>query len=149
PVDIKAEATLSPTICAEALVYEPERIPSAIFLTGVTGFLGAFLLRELLDQTQAYVYCLVRAKDEMESRSRIEKVLKSYSLWEESFGSRIVPVPGDLAKPLLGLSFEAFQDLANRIDVIYHNGALVNFVYPYSVLKATNVLSTEEILKLA
>ncbi len=70
-------------------------------------------------------------------------------IWEDTFAPRIIPVSGDLAKPLLGLDIINFEQLASKIDVIYHNGALVNFVYPYSALKVTNVLGTQEILKLA
>lgn len=33
--------------------------------------------------------------------------------------------------------------------MVYHNGALVNFTYQYSDLKAANVLGTQEILRLA
>jgi myxalamid-type nonribosomal peptide synthetase MxaA len=58
-------------------------------------------------------------------------------------------VPGDLAKPNLGLSPDVFRTLAAQVDTIYHSGALVNFVYPYSVLKGPNVLATEDILRLA
>ena len=39
--------------------------------------------------------------------------------------------------------------MASQIDVIYHNGAFVNLTYPYSVLKLSNVLETQEILRLA
>jgi thioester reductase-like protein len=39
--------------------------------------------------------------------------------------------------------------MASQIDVIYHNGAFVKFTYPYSVLKLSNVLGTQEILRLA
>jgi thioester reductase-like protein len=49
----------------------------------------------------------------------------------------------------LGLSSERFAQLADRIDTIYHNGADVNFFKPYSQLKATNVLGTQEVLRLA
>ena len=41
------------------------------------------------------------------------------------------------------------EQLANEIDVIYHNGAMVNFVYPYHAHKASNVLGTQEVLRLA
>ncbi|BDI19722.1 hypothetical protein ANSO36C_55240 [Nostoc cf. commune SO-36] len=41
------------------------------------------------------------------------------------------------------------QRIAAQIDVIYHNGAFVNFTYPYSQLKAANVLGTQEVLRLA
>ncbi len=33
--------------------------------------------------------------------------------------------------------------------MIYHNGAAINLIYPYSVLKAANVLGTQEVLRLA
>jgi thioester reductase-like protein len=39
--------------------------------------------------------------------------------------------------------------MANQIDAIYHNGALLNYVYPYSKFKPINVLGTEEVLRLA
>ena len=123
--------------------------PTAIFLTGVTGFLGAFLLYELLQQTEADIYCLVRSANITEAKQRIQNTLQSYLLWNEHLSSRIIPVVGDLSEPLLGLSEREFLVLAEQLDVIYHNGALVNFTYPYSALKAANVLGTEEILRLA
>ncbi|MTJ53551.1 amino acid adenylation domain-containing protein [Anabaena sp. UHCC 0253] len=123
--------------------------PQAILLTGATGFLGAFLLWELLQQTQADIYCLVRARDIVSAKKKIQKTLDSYLIGNESFYQRIIPVIGDLSQPYLGLNKNEFQDLANQVDVIYHNGAWVNHIYPYSVLKPANVLGTQEILKLA
>ncbi len=75
--------------------------------------------------------------------------MESYLLWDESFSRRIITVNGDLAKPLLGLNEEKFESIASKIDVIYHNGAWVNFTYPYSLLKSANVLRTQEVLRLA
>jgi thioester reductase-like protein len=118
-------------------------------LTGATGFLGAFLLNELLQQTSADIYCLIRAENINLAQERIENKLKSYLLWDDSFSQRIIPVVGDLSQPLLGLSNDYFAKLASLVDVIYHNGAWVNFTYPYSQLKAANVLGTQEVLRLA
>jgi thioester reductase-like protein len=70
-------------------------------------------------------------------------------LWNDRFADRITPVPGDLARPSWGLSDEQFQTLAQTIDVIYHCGAWVNFTYPYTALKAANVLSVHEAIRLA
>jgi amino acid adenylation domain-containing protein/thioester reductase-like protein len=147
--DLKADAILDPTIRPEIVPSEPVTEPARVFLTGATGFLGAFLLHELLQQTQADIYCLVRASTTAEGAKSLQRTLESYSFWDASLSARIIPVVGDLARPLLGLSAEQFQSLATQIDVIYHNGALVNFIYPYSALKATNVLGTQEILRLA
>ncbi|NEP55217.1 MAG: non-ribosomal peptide synthetase, partial [Moorea sp. SIO3C2] len=54
--------------------------PKAIFLTGATGFLGAFLLYELLQQTDATVYCLVRAATHGEGLTRLRSTFAKYSL---------------------------------------------------------------------
>ncbi|HYW19648.1 MAG TPA: amino acid adenylation domain-containing protein [Nodularia sp. (in: cyanobacteria)] len=148
-IDLNAEAVLEPTISPEKPYIWSITAPKAIFLTGATGFLGSFLLAELLQQTQADIYCLVRAANPETGKQKIHSCLTTYSLWEESFNSRIVPVMGELSQPLLGLTKEEFTALASQIDIIYHNGAMVNFVYPYSVLKPTNVLGTQEILRLA
>lgn len=50
---------------------------------------------------------------------------------------------------MLGISSEQFQTLAGNIDTIYHSAALLNYVFPYSALKAANVLGTQEVLRLA
>jgi thioester reductase-like protein len=148
-LDLNAEAVLDPTIRPDQATIGPVTEPSSILLTGATGFLGAFLLQELLEQTSADVYCLVRSADLETATVRLQKNLESYDLWQESFGSRIIPVLGDLAQPRLGLSPEQFEWLSTQIDSIYHNGALLNYVYPYSRFKPINVLGTEEVLRLA
>jgi len=146
-VDLVAEAVLDPSIRAEG---EPADIahPREVFLTGATGFLGAFLLRELLRQTDARVHCLVRARDEQSGLERIRRRLSEAEIWEDGMAARIVAVPGDLEQPRWGLSEEAFSALGNCVDAVYHCGAWVNFTYPYKALKAANVTATEEALRL-
>ncbi|MEH1848186.1 MAG: thioester reductase domain-containing protein [Nostoc sp.] len=120
-----------------------------LLLTGATGFIGAFLLDELLRQTNASIYCLVKAETIEAAQEKIKAALQSYKLWDASLAERIVPVLGDLTQPSLGFSRSQFQDLARQIDVIYHNGARVNHTEPYTRLKGANVLGTQEILRLA
>jgi thioester reductase-like protein len=62
---------------------------------------------------------------------------------------RVIPLAGDLTQPNLGLPQDTFEELARRIDVIHHAGALVNFIYPYSELRAANVTGTRELVRLA
>ncbi|MBF0215346.1 MAG: thioester reductase domain-containing protein, partial [Magnetococcales bacterium] len=128
--------------------------PRMIFLTGVTGFLGAFLLDELLRQTQAEIHCLVRGcETRSKAGQRIRRNLRHYGLtdWinDDTLDPRIIPVPGDLSRPRLGLSESAFETLAQEMELIYHIGAEVNLLYPYSAIQAANVLGTHEILRLA
>jgi amino acid adenylation domain-containing protein/thioester reductase-like protein len=145
--DFKTETVLDKTIYPPTVgkfILEPK----AILLTGASGFLGAFLLAELLQQTTADIYCLVRSTNLEDSHTKLQNILKSYGIWQEIWNARIIPIVGDLAKPLLGLETEKFQQLASIIDVIYHNGAWVHHIYPYSILKPANVLGTQEILRL-
>lgn len=148
-LDLNAEAVLDPAISPQDVPPGSMTEAAHIFLTGATGFLGAFLLRELLQQTRADIYCLVRCSNTEEGKERIQRNLESYLLGTESRTPRIIPVAGDLSKPLLGLSTEEFQMLAKRIDIVYHSGASVNWFYSYNRLKTTNVLGTQEVLRLA
>ncbi|MBE9169068.1 amino acid adenylation domain-containing protein [Pleurocapsales cyanobacterium LEGE 06147] len=146
---LEAEAALDPAIDPDDLPFDFVTEPNNVLITGVTGFLGAFLLYELLEQTQASVYCLVRATNAETGKQKIRSNLEKYLIWNEEYSSRIVPVIGDLSQPSLGLSQRQFLELANKIEVIYHNGASISLIHPYSVLRAANVLGTQELLKLA
>ncbi len=80
---------------------------------------------------------------------RIRNNLRKYQLWDDRLAARIHPVIGDFSLPRLGLDDREYKRLACEVDVIYHNGALVNFVFPYHAHKQANVGGTLEILKLA
>ena len=150
-IDFTAEARLDLTISRGGARSRPRpdwRSPREVLLTGATGFLGAHLLSELLAATDARVWCLVRARDESEALRRIAQSAERYELPPPSAG-RVAPLPGDLAQPGLGLSDTRFRALARGLDIIYHPGALVNFIYPYQELRAANVAGTREVIRLA
>jgi amino acid adenylation domain-containing protein/thioester reductase-like protein len=150
-IDFTAEAGLDLTITRDGARPRPRpdwRSPREILLTGATGFLGAHLLRELVAATDARIWCLVRARDETEALHRIAQAAARYELPEPP-ADRAVPLPGDLAQPGLGLPDAQFRALARDVDIIYHPGALVNFIYPYQELRAANVAGTREVIRLA
>ena len=148
--NLASEAVLDESIQpSTAVPFEFSAYPDNIFVTGGTGFLGAFLIQELLEQTNADIYCLVRAGSFDEGKDRLTNKFQAYQLWDEAYDSRVIPVLGDLSQPLLGMTQEAFDMLATNMDAIYHSAALLNYVYPYSALKNANVLGTQEILRLA
>ena len=143
--DWQQDRTLPANITPTALPSRWPESPQTILLTGATGFLGAFLLSELLTQTAAQIYCLVRTP----SADQLQRCLSSYQLWHPDMASRLISVPGDLRQARLGWSESQFQTLATQIDCIYHNGAQVHHISPYAQLKAANVGGTLEIIKLA
>ncbi|MCF1496236.1 amino acid adenylation domain-containing protein [Agrobacterium vitis] len=117
-----------------------------VFLTGASGFLGAYLLRELLRQPETQVWCHVRGDAGMD---RIKQSLAGFGLWDPTFAPRIHPVTGDLEKPDLGISQTDYAALTTCIDTVIHNGAAVKHMLPYERLRAPNVGGTREILRLA
>lgn len=126
-----------------------EQAPRNILLTGATGFLGRFLLRELLSRTSAIIHCLVRAEDRDHGRRRVLSALAaegiSLSTNEER---RIRIVPGDLSEFRLGISREGWTTLCDEIDTAYHCAAETNLLSSYRELSPTNVGGTREILRL-
>ena len=120
-----------------------------IFLTGATGFLGAFLLDSLLLRTGATLYCMVRPRKDGDLMAPIRANLEGYGLWRPGRARRIVPVAGDLEAPLLGLAEDEFDSLAREVDVVIHTAARVNLAYPYQALKGANVDGTREVLRLS
>lgn len=150
-VDLAAQVVLPEDIdgrlVAAAIV--PRATPRSVLLTGATGFLGAYVLRDLIDLTTAEVACLVRADSAQEGVQRIRNNLEQYGLWRHGDEARLYPLIGDLSSPRLGLSEAAFADAADRIDAIIHNGGMVNFLAPYGRHEAANVGGTREVLRLA
>ncbi|GGK49705.1 hypothetical protein GCM10011591_21490 [Nocardia camponoti] len=144
-----ADLALDPAISVDGIAPERTGEAESVLLTGATGFLGSFLLRELLEQTNATVYCLVRATDEAAARDRIDATGQQFKIDFSDYRDRIVPVPGDLARPFLGIEPAQYAMLAERIDAIYHNGAQVNHIEPYSRMRAANVGGTIEVMRLA
>lgn len=135
---LRADAVPPPEIRLRT-VHSPRspRVPSAstprrILLTGATGFLGRHLLGQLLARTDARIHCLVR-------QSSIDRLPVT---------DRVIPVPGDLSAPGLGLSTED-HDTLTTVDAIYHNAAVPHFAAPYSALKTAHVDATAAILRLA
>jgi len=145
---VRGDAVLPPDIVPARERGPRTRDARRILLTGATGFLGAHLLRTLLDETEASVHCLVRpgADDGLE---RVRRNLAAHQLWSDHDAARVRVVRGDLRRPRLGLDAREFRDLAGEIDAIVHAAADVNWVHGYESLRDANVFGTRELLRLA
>ncbi|KOS22271.1 Linear gramicidin synthase subunit D [Escovopsis weberi] len=154
PAVLAADSTLPESIRANGKSMRRLDEAETIFLTGSTGYLGAFLLKAIIDKTNAQVLCLVRFTEPSDDRkpagmARIRKNLVDLGLWTDEMADRIEVVPGNLARDRLGLSPYVFEDLAFRVQVIVHAAATVNLVYPYAALRNANVNGTKEVIRLA
>lgn len=120
-----------------------------ILLTGGTGYTGAFLLREFLDRSSAIVNVLVRAQSPAQAAERALANLREYRLDQPGDAERIVGVPGDTARPYLGMSKPDYHRLARQVELIVHNAAISSWIVPYDKIKPTNVFGALEVLRLA
>jgi thioester reductase-like protein len=145
--DYLADATLDPDVRGQA--GRPSLVPTALLVTGTTGFLGAFLLDALARRTNARLVCLVRARTAADGFERVHENLDRYGLWTPDLAARLDIVTGDLSEPRFGLSESDFQALGRRVDAIYNNGAQVSYVATYPDLRASHVGGTREALRLA
>ncbi len=120
-----------------------------VLLTGATGLVGRFLLRDLLrEDDDLVVHCLVRAEHEAHGLQRLRAALEEADLWEDRFAERLRVVVGDVCDARLGLSEGAFDDLCHRVDAVYHVAASVAITVPYLALRKVNTLSVRNVLEL-
>jgi len=124
---------------------------SAVLLTGATGYLGAYLLYELLVQSEAKVICLARSSGTDSAQRRIQQTMAHYfgpsSL--DLLDGRVYVVEGDLSMPGLGLSPADAQFVSANVDAILHSAADVRHFGDAAHFDRSNVLATRHLIELA
>ena len=123
--------------------------PRNVLLSGVTGFVGAFLLSELLEQTDAHICCMVRETSEARGMGRVVDNMRKYKLWKFEYATRIAIVISDLTQKKMGIAPDIYKSLCNAIDVVFMNAAAMNFNTPYEDHRVANVEGTKEFIKFA
>eukprot|EP00239_Pterosperma_sp_CCMP1384_P002827 CAMPEP_0197846980 /NCGR_PEP_ID=MMETSP1438-20131217/4824_1 /TAXON_ID=1461541 /ORGANISM="Pterosperma sp., Strain CCMP1384" /LENGTH=1272 /DNA_ID=CAMNT_0043458773 /DNA_START=375 /DNA_END=4190 /DNA_ORIENTATION=+ len=138
----------------------PTTLESAtcIMITGATGFLGSFLLKELLTGDKykgASLVCLVRGADGA-------KRLMGASAWEDCPSQqllshametgRVTVIRGDVGQDGMRMGVddaEAWDHLVSNVDLVLHCAAHVNLSLPYQALHPGNVRGTLNIIRFA
>ncbi|WP_216897402.1 carboxylic acid reductase [Nocardia alni] len=128
-----------------------------VLLTGATGFLGRFLALEWLRRlapVDGTLICLVRAKDDAAARERLDRTFDSgdpelLTHYRGLAAGHLEVIAGDKSEPRLGLDPQAWQRLADTVDLIVDPAAMVNHVLPYSQLFGPNTVGTAELIRLA
>ncbi|MGR0188478.1 amino acid adenylation domain-containing protein [Azospirillum aestuarii] len=124
-----------------------------VLLTGASGYLGAYLLRELLSDPTRRVTALIRGGDDGAARARLDRVLAGY--FGAAGGAALIGDPrltvraGDLRRDGLGLAPTAHGALAEGVRAVFHCAANVNHFGHYAEFHADNVEATRRLLDLA
>lgn len=121
-----------------------------IFITGATGLVGSYLVRDLLDRTGATLTCLVRKpRFAANGRARLKAKCLEAGVAPDVFEKRVRVVSGSVERPALGLSADDYETLSTDVDTVFHLAAKLNYLAPLAALSEINVGGTENVLRLA
>ncbi|TNM43262.1 SDR family oxidoreductase [Nocardioides albidus] len=109
------------------------------FVTGATGFIGRFLIDELIDHREGPIYVLCRAS----SLGRMEALIRQWG------SDRVQPVVGDLGQPGLGVDEAWVGEHAGTIDHFFHLAAIYDITADDATNDAMNIEGTRNALSLA
>ena len=118
----------------------------SMLLTGATGFLGIYLLHDLVKHVDKVV-CLQRCDSATTGEEALRRKAREAGLAIDF--SRVEVIAADLAAPDLGLDSVQWHRLAGEVDAILHCGAFVHHLHSYAQMKRANVDGTESLLRLA
>ena len=121
-----------------------------LFLTGATGLLGSYLIRDLT-RRGTKLAVLVRGTRLASPQHRIEALIER---WEKQAGHslpRPVIFEGDLSRPNLGLDQAAIDWIRQNCEAVMHNAASLTFhaENPDSEPWLSNLHGTRRVLELA
>ena len=120
-----------------------------VLVTGATGFVGRFLVRDLLARDSGpTVHCIVRAASAEQGLERLRAEMQRAGIWDDAFASRIRTYPGDIARPRFGLSDADFGHLCRHIDAVYHLAAALSLSSSYLAIRRVNTFGIRNVLEL-
>ena len=123
----------------------------AIFLTGSTGYIGAHVAANLLQDHGASLNVLVRARDSHEAEVRLWHALQlhlDFPRFYEHLQTRVRIFRGDLTTSNFGLARDDYDRLIHTTDSVIHCAASLNRKSEKSCLNV-NLRGTLEVLQLA
>jgi thioester reductase-like protein len=112
----------------------------AYFVTGATGFIGRFLMADLLKR-DGTIYVLCRAS----SLDKLDELRERLGTDEE----RVVAVIGDLSRDRLGVDAEEIERLDGNIEHFFHLAAIYDLTADADSQHVANVEGTRHALHLA
>ncbi|MGG0262724.1 SDR family oxidoreductase, partial [Bacillus mycoides] len=128
-----------------------KQYPQCILLTGVTGFLGAHILHQILCLPHTTVYCLARSQHAGSVEQRVMEKMQFYfdETTLEQMKLRVQVIEGDLSEKHVGLTAEIQKTLIRNVDTIIHCGGDVRHYGDREHFQKVNVESTRYLLQMS
>lgn len=131
----------------------------SVFVTGGSGFLGKSIVEKLLRSCPKIkeIFILIRPKRGVDIETRL-KLMFHLSLFDrirskqngaKLLSTKIIPILGDIRQPLLGICERDLNFLCARVNIIINSAASVKFTEPVNQSTQVNVMSLDELLKIA
>ena len=115
-----------------------------ILVTGATGFLGAQVVRELLQrQPHARLVLLIRPRSGQTAAQRAESIIEAVD------SHRVLVYAGDVMEPNCGLDASTLEHLSADVTRLIHCAATVRFDHSLEQARHMNVDGTRKMLDLA
>jgi amino acid adenylation domain-containing protein/thioester reductase-like protein len=116
-----------------------------IILTGATGFLGAHILSNFIDNKKGKAYCIIRSNEEDSAEDRLRKRLNFFfgDKYNDKFNNRIIVIEGDITKNNFGIDSKELNNILKNITTVINSAAYVKHYGDSNLFYSINVLGTQ------
>ena len=121
-----------------------------ILLTGATGFFGAHLLVNILENKECIekIYCIVRSKKNVTAEERLRNKLHFYfsTEYDKVFNKYVEVIEGEITKEQFNLNAEQYNKIIDKTNIVIHSAANVKHYENYKNSEESNVIATKNII---
>lgn len=127
-----------------------------VFITGGTGFVGVAIIDKILRACPdvGTIYLLMRPKKGVSIDKRLQELTKC-SVFEKLLETadakvfdKLVAIAGDVSEEGMSITTSDRQTLIERVNVVIHSAATLDFNDPFRQCVDTNLLGTRRVMEL-
>ena len=120
-----------------------------VLLTGVTGFLGAHILEQLIKLEVEKIYCLIRKKNGILPDERLHLTLKHYfgNKYNKYINDRIIVIEEDANKVNIPSNIEEYERIAPNISVVVNSAAYVKHFGNKEIFEKVNIEGVNNLIE--